>query len=56
VTLAIGPAFLILPVIGYVLGPILSLICFVTEMIMLLVTKERIGDRLAGTTVVKKLR
>ena len=56
VTIAIGPAFLILPVIGYVLGPVLSLICIVTEMIMLLVTKERIGDRLAGTTVVKKLR
>ncbi len=54
VTIAVGPAMLILPVIGYVLGPVLSLICIVTEIIMLLVNKERIGDRLAGTTVVKK--
>ena len=53
-TIAIGPALLMIPLIGYVLGPVVSFLCIITEVVMLLVKKERIGDIIAGTTVVKK--
>jgi uncharacterized RDD family membrane protein YckC len=54
VPLAIGPAFLIIPLLGYFLGPATAGIAVLVEGIMLLTQGERIGDRIAGTTVIKK--
>lgn len=52
--LAIGPALLIIPLLGYVVGPSVAVIIVLTEAILLLSQGDRIGDRLAGTTVVRK--
>jgi uncharacterized RDD family membrane protein YckC len=54
VPLAIGPALLIIPLVGYFLGPATAGIAVLVEGIMLLTQGERVGDRIAGTTVVKK--
>ena len=51
---AIGPAFLIIPFLGYFLGPATAGIAVLVERIMLLTQGERVGDRIAGTTVIKK--
>ena len=51
---AIGPAFLIIPFLGYFLGPATAGIAVLVEGIMLLTQGERVGDRIAGTTVTKK--
>jgi uncharacterized RDD family membrane protein YckC len=53
VPIAIAPALLIIPVLGYILAPIGSILVLI-EAIMLLTQGDRIGDKLAGTTVVKK--
>lgn len=53
IPIAIGPAMLIIPMIGYVLSPIGSILILI-EMIMLLTQGDRMGDRLAGTTVVRR--
>lgn len=55
IPLAIGPAFLIIPILGYVLAPSISFIVILIEGIMTLTQGERLGDRLAGTAVVKKI-
>lgn len=55
VTLAVGSALMIIPFAGYVLGPPVSAIMGITEIVMLIVKHERLGDMLANTTVVKKL-
>jgi uncharacterized RDD family membrane protein YckC len=52
--LAIGPAFLIIPILGYVLGPAIAFIAVLVETILVLSNGERLGDRIAGTTVIKK--
>lgn len=52
--LAIGPAFLIIPLLGYVLGPAIAFIAFLIETILVLSNGERLGDRIAGTTVIKR--
>jgi len=52
--LALGPAFLIIPFLGYFLGPATAGVTMLVEAIMLLSQGERVGDRIAGTTVVKK--
>ena len=53
-TIATGPALLIIPLAGYVIAPPVAGILILTETILLLAKKERLGDMLAGTTVVKK--
>jgi len=53
-TLAIGPGLLIIPILGYVLGPVTAFIAVSVETILLLSSGERLGDRMAGTTVVKR--
>jgi len=54
IPLALGPAFLIIPFLGYFLGPATAGVTMLVEAIMLLSQGERVGDRIAGTTVVKK--
>ena len=52
--IAIGPMCMLIPVLGYILtGPVAG-IMVLTEAVMLLTQGERLGDRLAGTTVVRK--
>ena len=53
VLFAIPPVFMILPIIGHVIGGLLGFALVVTELIMLLSTGERIGDRIANTVVLK---
>lgn len=56
VPLAFGPSLLLIPFIGYGLGPFASFLLFVTEIFVLAFTGQRIGDRLAGTTVMPMAR
>ena len=52
--IAVGPMCMLIPVLGYILtGPVAG-IMVLTEAVMLLTQGERLGDRLAGTTVVRK--
>ena len=53
-SIAIGPALLIIPLAGYAIAPPIAGILVLTEAVLLLSKKERLGDMLAGTTVVKK--
>ena len=52
--LAVGPALLTIPFAGYVLGPSVATVTLLVEMLLLHVQGDRLGDRLAGTTVMKK--
>ena len=52
--LAIGQAFLIIPVLGYFLGPPIAGLIILIEGILILTQGERLGDRMAGTMVMKK--
>jgi uncharacterized RDD family membrane protein YckC len=52
--LAIGPGLLIIPLLGYVLAPVVAFLLVCTEIVMLLTQGNRLGDRLAGTTVAKR--
>lgn len=54
VPLCIGHFLLAIPILGYVIGGIVSFIAFVIEVIMLLTQGNRMGDNMAGTTVVRK--
>lgn len=54
VPLAIGPAFLIIPLLGYVLAPPIAGVIILVEGIMLLTQGDRVGDRISGTTVIKR--
>ncbi len=54
VTLAIGPALLIVPLLGIVLCAIVGGIIGLVEIIFFLTQRERLGDRFAKTAVVKK--
>ncbi len=51
VTIAFGPALLVIPLLGYVLAALTASLLIVTETIMLLTQGERLGDKLAGTAV-----
>jgi uncharacterized RDD family membrane protein YckC len=53
-TLAIGPALQIIPLIGWFIAVPLTFVLAVTELVVLIVKGERLGDMLAGTTVIKK--
>lgn len=52
--LAVGPALMIIPLLDYVLAPGASVVFFGIEAICLLATGERVGDKMAGTVVVRK--
>jgi uncharacterized RDD family membrane protein YckC len=52
--LCIGPFLLAVPIAGYVLGPTVASLAFLIELIMLLTQGSRLGDKFAGTVVVKK--
>ncbi len=54
IPLAIGPALLIIPLLGYVIGPPTAGIITLAEAVLLWTGGERLGDKLAGTAVVKK--
>jgi uncharacterized RDD family membrane protein YckC len=45
---------LIIPFAGYAIAPVVAGLIILTETVLLLAKKERLGDMLAGTTVVKK--
>lgn len=51
VPLCVGPFLLIVPIVGYALAGIVSFIAVIVEIIMLTTQRERLGDRMAGTTV-----
>jgi uncharacterized RDD family membrane protein YckC len=48
----IGSLFMIIPILGYI-GPFISLFVLIIETIFLLAQGQRLGDKLAGTVVVK---
>ncbi len=52
--LALGPILMTIPLLGYLLGPPIAGIMILVEGISLMAQGERIGDRLAGTAVVRK--
>ena len=52
--LSIGPSLLIIPLLGYALGPFVSLAIFVVEIVLVLTQGERMGDKLASTVVVRR--
>ena len=54
VTLAIPAILHMIPLFGILIGPIAALIIWPVEILLLLVTGRRIGDRLAGTDVFRK--
>jgi uncharacterized RDD family membrane protein YckC len=51
--IAAGPAFMIIPLLGYFLAPPVAFVLILVEAILLLSQGSRLGDRLAGTIVVK---
>lgn len=53
-TLAIGPALLIIPFLGIILCAIIGGTIGLVEIIFFLTQRERLGDRFAKTTVVRK--
>lgn len=54
IPLALGPALFAIPLLGLVLAPPVILVALVVETISLLAHGERLGDRLAGTVVVRR--
>jgi len=52
--LMVGPALLLIPLLGYFLGPSVTGIIVFVEGILVLSNGSRIGDRLAGTVIVKR--
>ena len=53
VTIAAGPLLLAIPLGGLFMSPLVAFVIIATETVMLFAKNERIGDMLAGTTVVK---
>ncbi len=53
-TLAIGPALLIIPLLGILLAAIIGGVIGLVEIIFILTQRERVGDRFAKTVVVRK--
>lgn len=54
VTLAIPGLVLAIPLVGYIGGPICGSTMVLLEVFMLLGSGERVGDKIAGTIVVKR--
>lgn len=54
--LAFGPSLFLIPIVGYGVAPVVSFVLFVTEIFVVAFTGQRIGDRLAGTTVMPRDR
>jgi len=52
--LAAGMFLFVIPIVGVAIAPFISLPLVLIEIIMLLANGERLGDKLAGTMVVKK--
>jgi len=52
--LAVGPALLLIPVLGAFMAPVVAIPLVLTETILVLSKNERLGDKIAGTVVVKK--
>ncbi|MFO7942343.1 MAG: RDD family protein [Bacillota bacterium] len=54
IPLAIGNIIMIIPLLGWVIGPVIGLVMAIVEITMVLVSEDgrRIGDRLADTVVV----
>ncbi len=52
---AIGPVIMIIPILGWILGPIISLIIGLVESVLVLTDSEgrRMGDKLADTMVIE---
>jgi len=50
---AIPAAFMIIPLIGHLIGALLGFVIVITESIMLLTNGERLGDRFGNTAVIK---
>lgn len=50
---ALPLVFMILPIIGHLIGGLLAFAVMVTEVIVLLSTGERVGDKIANTVVVR---
>jgi len=55
IPLTIGSFIAIIPVLGWVIGPIVGLIFAIIELILIFSdnNRQRLGDRWAGTTVIK---
>lgn len=54
ITLIAGSVFMLIPLAGLVIGPAVALCVGILELVFLFTQKERLGDRIAGTTVVRK--
>jgi len=54
--IAFGPSLLVIPILGYAIAPVVSALIILTEVIMVSTQRERLGDRLAGTVVVRQPR
>ncbi len=52
--LMVGPACLVIPILGYILAPPVAGTVVLVEGILVLTQGSRLGDRLAGTVVVKR--
>jgi uncharacterized RDD family membrane protein YckC len=54
VPMIVGPVLMMIPFAGLVIGPSISVLIILVETVLLFTKRERMGDMLAGTTVVKK--
>jgi len=54
VPIALGPSLLVIPFLGLIVGPSVAFVSTVIETIFLFTQGERLGDRWAGTVVLKK--
>lgn len=55
ITIAFPSMVLAIPFIGYLAGPACGVVIIFLEVIMVLGAGERVGDKIAGTMVVKKI-
>lgn len=55
IPLTIGSFIAIIPVLGWVIGPIVGLVFAIIELVLIFTDnkRQRLGDRWAGTTVIK---
>tara|TARA_R110002111_G_scaffold258083_1_gene326858 strand:+ start:102321 stop:103124 length:804 start_codon:yes stop_codon:yes gene_type:complete len=51
ILLSIGPMLFCIPIVGFLIGAPIALLIILLEVVMLLATGKRIGDRLGGTSV-----
>jgi uncharacterized RDD family membrane protein YckC len=52
---AIGPAIMIIPILGWIIGPVIALIIGVIEIVLVLTDRDgrRLGDKFAETKVIE---